>query len=69
MKPNKNRTCEDGTYCIINQTKLLQIGDGRKLQCPVCGALYDPEWTPPPTQEEKEEAYRKMINRKYGWPT
>ena len=55
-------------YCIVNRTKLVQMGDGRKLKCPVCEAVYDPDYKPPLTQKEKEEAYKDMINRKYGWP-
>lgn len=65
--PNDSRTCDNDRYCTINRTELVQIGDGYKMKCPVCGTLYDPQWKPPPTQEEKEEAYRRMINRKYGW--
>lgn len=67
-KPNKNRTCEANTYCRINKTRLEQAGDGRKLKCPRCDAEYDPDWVPPPTQEERRDQYRKLVGRKYGWP-
>jgi hypothetical protein len=67
MKPNKNRTCTANTYCIINKTALRQMGDGKKLKCPRCDAEYDPDYVSPPTQEEKRNQYREMINRKYGW--
>ena len=42
-KPNKSHTCTADTFCLINRTSLRQVGDGRKLECPICGTVYDPD--------------------------
>jgi hypothetical protein len=64
-KPNKSRTCEATTYCRINRTSLEQMGVGHKLKCPVCDAIYDPDYVEP--KESKPVDYSEMLYRKYGW--
>jgi hypothetical protein len=43
-------------YCYIARPKLRQIGDGYKMQCPVCGRIYD--FKVPPGKMSPEERQR-----------
>ena len=43
-------------YCYIARPKLRQIGDGYKMQCPVCGRIYD--FKVPPEKMSPEERQR-----------
>ena len=43
-------------YCYIARPKLRQIGDGYKMECPVCGRQYD--YAIPPEKLSPEERQR-----------
>ena len=43
-------------YCYIAHPKLRQIGDGYKMECPVCGKQYDVDV--PPEKLSPEERQR-----------
>ena len=44
-------------YCYVARPKLRQIGDGYKMECPVCGKQYDYEVPP----EKMSPAERQRI--------
>jgi hypothetical protein len=42
-------------YCSVARPKLRPIGDGYKMQCPVCGRIYDYKVSPEKmTSEERQ---------------
>ena len=42
-------------YCYIARPKLRQIGDGFKMQCPVCGRIYDFKVSPEKMSPEERQ--------------
>jgi len=41
-KPEFKKYCDNG-HCYLKQHRLRMLGDGLKQECPVCGAVHDPE--------------------------
>ena len=66
--PNSSRTCEANSYCRINRTKLRQTGKGRRLSCPRCGTIYDPdEGREKQIAEEELDAQIDEYLEQYKW--
>jgi len=63
-QPKKPESCRGRPidYCYVARPRLRQIGDGFKMQCPVCGRVYD--FKIPPEKMSPEEM-QKVIDSTY----